>query len=354
MVAGRAASTVEAHLEGRTVKPTRASLGVFVHNEEHTVGRCLQDLREQQLRGEVELRVFVLCNGCTDASVSVARRAAEAWAGLTDRSIEVLDLPEPGKSRTWNRFVELADDDQADVAVCVDGDIRMRGVTALVDLVGELRDPSISAAVSRPVAVFPREAPRHLPRLFENTKTEHADGAIVGSFYAARMDRLREIRLPVPCLVEDGFLAACLITDLFSQDGEHRLVRASKRVSHEFEAPTSVAAFFRHSVRVVLGTEMNAALFTPLWAAPTREARRDLLRGFARGEGLDEAFRIHDRQISSRHFGTTRFWRDFAEETLGDVRGSPRKAPLRLAKRAYLGAVRARAWKLFRERTFVW
>ena len=54
-------------------------------------------------------------------------------------------------------------------------------------------------------------------------------------FYAARTDSLSDILLPNPCLVEDGFLAACLVTGLFEHEPDEELVLAAPDVFHRYE-----------------------------------------------------------------------------------------------------------------------
>lgn len=48
------------------------SVVIPAHEEEHTLGRCLQGLLEDARPGELE--IIVVCNGCTDATAAVAAR----------------------------------------------------------------------------------------------------------------------------------------------------------------------------------------------------------------------------------------------------------------------------------------
>lgn len=68
----------------------RASVVVPAHNEERSIGRLMLALAP--LRDEVD--VVVVCNGCTDQTGDVARRAAP-WA-------TVIDLPDPSKPAALN------------------------------------------------------------------------------------------------------------------------------------------------------------------------------------------------------------------------------------------------------------
>lgn len=240
-----------------------------------------------------------------------------------------------------------------DRCVFVDGDIRIPEVGSLERLLAHLEDPEVAAAVSRPVAVFDPTMPRWLRVAFDKTKTGHEDGAVCGMLYAARWEALRDVRLPVPCLVEDGFLAACLVTRMFTTPGSPSLVRAAPDVSHEYVAPLSLREFFHHSVRIETGALMNAALYTPLWAAATVEERRSILRELALGQGQEQAYRAFEVRADNRaprRRTVSTFLRDVAAE----ARRDPRRAPARIAKQAWLLAVRLRAQESFSARSFRW
>jgi hypothetical protein len=71
------------------------------------------------------VRVFVLANGCHDATVRVAREAVAKLPVASGGRMAVLDLPFSGKSRTWNYFVHELCVGEADYICCVDGDIRV-------------------------------------------------------------------------------------------------------------------------------------------------------------------------------------------------------------------------------------
>ena len=90
----------------------KVDLGVFAHNEAAGIAAVVRALRAQAVPG-LDLRILVLANGCRDATAALA---AEAGA-------EVADLPEGGKSRTWNRFVHDLSRLDAAVLIFADADI---------------------------------------------------------------------------------------------------------------------------------------------------------------------------------------------------------------------------------------
>lgn len=328
------------------------AVAVFAHNEEANIGNVIRDLARQNVGRDVSVRTTILCNGCSDRTFEVANRIVEGLGVNSPGTFEVSNFEQGGKGRTWNRFVETLTETEAEVAVFVDGDIRIEDPDAIAKLSRVLTsNPEARAAVSRPVATFHPDAPAALRYLFERTKTEFEDGAICGQFYAAKVDAIRDIRMPDPCLVEDGFLAACIKTELFSQPDVPKKIVAAGSVQHHFEAPRSLSEFFHHSIRITLGTELNAALFTPLWGAATREERVQILERFARREGVEEALAAHERRPGG--FGLSTM------PTLGRLWGplraaSWRRFPFVFAKSGYLLEVSRRAESLYRKRTFMW
>lgn len=328
----------------------RIAIGVFAYNEAANIASSIKDVASQRYADPSSVHLTVLCNGCTDRTYEIAREEAARPSPI---GIEAVELFPGGKSRTWNWFVEQSAGTN-DVLVFVDGDIRITDPEAIPRLVRHLESGQTKAAVSRAIATFPDDASRVLKAIFERTKTGHRNGAIVGSLYAARAAAVRDIRLPSPCLVEDGFLAAVLVTGIFSHVDRAEDVVAAPDVSHYYEAPSSLDAFFRHSVRLELGTEMNAALFGALWAAPDVPSRLELLRGFASGHGLEEAYATYQASADTDALSNRRVLRRFVSESRDVLSGSKPHAPLRLAKQVYLAAARSRALELFRSRTFVW
>lgn len=327
----------------------RVAIGMFAYNEAANIASAIADVTSQRFPDSWSVRVLVLCNGCTDDTYDVARTEAQRYASI---DVQAVELVQGGKSRTWNWFVENQAEAN-DVLVFVDGDIRITDSDVVPRLVQHVEGGS-KAAVSRAVATFPVGASPLLKAIFERTKSGHRNGAIVGSLYAARSEVVRDVRLPNPCLVEDGFLAATLVSGVFSHPDRNDDVVAAPHVSHTYEAPPTLKAFFRHSIRLELGTEMNAALFGALWALPDVSSRLRLMREFAEGRGLEEAYTSYQNRPDTDGLSGRRVVRRFVQDTRDVLSDSKVHAPLRIAKQFYLAAARARALELFRERTFVW
>jgi len=330
-------------------------IGIFAHNEERSIGDLLADLDRQTLlqHPRASLRIRILCNGCTDQTAEVACRAISASDHLGPIT-RVDDFERGGKSLTWNRYVsELPGD--ADVVIFVDADIRVRDTAVFFNLFDELQHSEALSVTSRPVKRVDAIRWNPLLRMAAVLMTPaHRDGPICGQLYAVRASAIRHIRLPVPCLVEDGFLSACLVTGLFTVPGEPEQVKASSLASHEFQAPGTFREFFRHDVRLRLGCEMNAAMYSDLWAAKSADERLEILTQFAASEGISRSLDEHERHPERSALAWRSPLRGFRENGRRNAFKSVLKLPFRFAHFVYMEAVRRRAVRLFRQRQFQW
>lgn len=78
------------------------SIIIPAHNEAAYIGACLDALLIQRGPGLDDIQLVVAANGCTDATVAIARTRREA-VQARGWSLVVLDLPEPGKTHALNR-----------------------------------------------------------------------------------------------------------------------------------------------------------------------------------------------------------------------------------------------------------
>jgi hypothetical protein len=274
-----------------TTDPRRAitvDLGVFAHNEADGIAATIGDLARQSLLDapDVDLRIVVLANGCTDDTTGVARRAAEA-AGRGD-VVQVEAIAQGGKSRTWNRFVHDLSRKDCDVLLFCDADIRLPDPRALEALVRGLMDrPGLRAISSRPVKDLQHD--RRPQGLQERLIASSGGGlddwrtAICGQLYGLRKDSARAFHLPAGLPVEDGFVRAAVLTDVFS--GPEDLSRIDgAETFHVYESERTIPALIRHQCRIVMGGAVNVAVFERL-APLDRGAAQALLRQAARDQG---------------------------------------------------------------------
>lgn len=239
-------------------------IGIFAHDEAGGIADVLNELRRQEYAGH-GLRILVLANGCRDRTVAIAQGAAF-------EGVEVLDLPQGGKSRTWNRFVHDLSRPAADVLVFMDADIRLPdqgGIARLADaLAGR---PGLHAVNSQPVKDldFDRKPGSFGEKLIAAGGGGLDDwrSSICGQLYAMPAPCARRFHLPVGLPVEDGFLRAMVLTDALTKDEDFSRIDGADTF-HVYESERTVAGVVRHQTRIVIGSAINAAVFAELRDRP--------------------------------------------------------------------------------------
>lgn len=243
----------------------RADLGIFAHDEAQGIAAMVAQAlvqREACAAAGIDLRILVLANGCRD---DTAARAAAAGA-------EVADLPQGGKSRTWNRFTQDLSRPEAAILVFADADIAWTEPDALARLIlGLAARPGLWVLNSRPVKDIALTGAR---TLVEKLALKAAGGlddwktAICGQLYAMPAARARAFRLPAGLPVEDGFLRAMVLTDQLTIPENLGRIDGLDGVFHLFESERSLKGLIRHQERIVIGSAVNACLFDRLRALP--------------------------------------------------------------------------------------
>ncbi len=236
----------------------RVDVGVFAHNEAAGIAAMVAELVRQTWQG-IDARIVILCNGCTD---DTARRALSAGG------VEVVDLSQGGKSRTWNRFVHDLSRRDADILIMADADIQMPEADSLSALAITLAAfENLHVVNSRPVKdiVHRPEGLSLLDRIIAAAGGGLDDWrtAICGQLYAIRADVARRYHLPIGLPVEDGFLRAMVLTDALTTDGDVGLIEGAD-VFHIYSSERSIPALIRHQTRIVIGSAINAAAFADL------------------------------------------------------------------------------------------
>jgi len=188
------------------------SLAVFAHNESGRIGAALQSI--VQAAAGVDVEVWVLANGCTDATSDEVRACAAVLPDLWLAEIDVAD-----KANAWNVYVhELITPERAgriETYFFMDGDVRLEP-DALGRLAAALSTvPSAKAAGGMPATGRDRDSWR--ARMVKN-------GVLAGNLYALRatfLDRVRQrgIRMPVGLIGEDLFVSWLVATELGQSSG---------------------------------------------------------------------------------------------------------------------------------------
>jgi hypothetical protein len=254
----------------------RVDIGVFAHDEAAGIAAMVARLAAQDIwRTEgISARICVLCNGCHDNTADLARAAAVGFG------VEVVDLAQGGKSRTWNRFVHDLSRRDADVLMFVDADIEFRDDGALTEMVRNLgalwvlNSQPVKDTVVRPEGLsrmdtFIAAAAGGL----DNWKT-----AVCGSLYAMPADVARRFHLPIGLPVEDGFLRAMVLRDAITGPEDLARIDGLKGMYHVYGSERSIGALIRHQVRIVIGSAVNYACFGALDRLPLDQRHAELAR----------------------------------------------------------------------------
>lgn len=254
----------------------RLSLGIFAHNEEQNIGATIESLFRQTLLKETppndldvsSIEIFCLANGCSDGTVNVA--SSYPPKSPSRISFRVVDIPQSGKSRTWNLYVHDLSDRAADFLILMDADIIFESDDVLEQLLRKLlADRHAEVATDTPIKSFTRER-QNLSLADRGSLAASGQksqvGVLCGQLYCARADVLRSIWLPPELPVEDGYLAAMITTSGFTRPTDLDRIAWVPTARHFFRTHRSVRAYISHEARIIVGSTINSWLFSVLWA----------------------------------------------------------------------------------------
>lgn len=280
----------------------RLSVVILGKNEEQTISDCLRQITEQELfdRQMLTAEILVVANGCTDRTADQARLCA---ADLTRPNLEfrIFDLPQGGKSRSWNHAVHEFADPAAGAFLFIDSDIRLADKCVFDRLVDDfIENDAVAAYSGYPIKSIAQKKRLSLLDRFSlivSKNTRHMN-AICGSLYIIQSDVARTIWLPDETPGEDGFLNAMVRTSGFTRESDPAKVRQAGTVTHYFSAH-SPKDFFSHEARMFVGTIINRWLFEHLWSLRLHEPAGPLIRDWnsQRPQWTQE---IIDRNIRGR------------------------------------------------------
>ena len=221
---------------------------VLAHNEERHIEACLDSIFTADPTSRFE--VFVMANGCTDATEAIVRRYAAQRPEVHLVSIALGD-----KCNAWNAFIHETVPEycpERDVYFFMDGDARAVG-GSFSAMARALAQDEYPHAASAPPASG-RNAARDRAELIT------ARG-LVANLYALRggfVRRLQQIGVRIPLKLEgdDGLLGALIKWDLAPerQDFDHRRIVPCPTAGFVFESvsllrPANWRAYWRRAVR---------------------------------------------------------------------------------------------------------
>lgn len=243
-------------------------LAILAHNEEKSIPLLIEDLGKQSILAlpDIDLRVEILANGCSDATVEAAEKARlHLPPSIADR-ITVRDLEAPGKSRTMNWFLRNGLRPEAEFLFFMDGDIRLPSHGSMAAMVEQMRArPELQVFTSRPVKdiVYYDISAGFVTHAIAAGREGLTDfrRSIAGSLFLIRAPMARRLSLPVGLPVEDGFIRAMVLTEFLSQPEDLTRIDGDPKVFHLYESVRTAKELIRHQTRLVIGSSVNAALF---------------------------------------------------------------------------------------------
>jgi glycosyltransferase involved in cell wall biosynthesis len=221
---------------------------VLAHNEERHIKACLDSIFAADPVGRFE--VYVMANGCTDATEEIVRQYARKRPEVHLVSIRFGD-----KCNAWNVFIHetvAAQCPDREVYFFMDGDARAvpGSFSAMARALAE--DEHAHAASAPPVSG--RNAARDRAELLEQR-------GLVANLYALRgafVRRLQHmgVRIPLKLEGDDGLLGALIKWDLEPdrRDFDHKRIVPCPTAGFEFEPfsplrPANWLVYWRRAVR---------------------------------------------------------------------------------------------------------
>ena len=244
------------------------SICIIAKDEARSIGDLINQIHQQTVFSGVKAaELLIICNGCTDGTAEVAGETFSKLDWPANVKTAVHEFTEAGKARSWNEAVHNIISVDAEIAFFVDADVELIDTSVLRELLAELQKDNEAVAISGwPLKDIARKDKKTFIDSFSlkiSAQTQYTH-SINGSLYAAEMQCLKPIWLPVPIPGEDGMLSAMVQTKGFTTAPQKNLIIRAKRPTHYYEAHT-IEGFFRHEQRMVIGTTINGWLFEHFW-----------------------------------------------------------------------------------------
>ena len=215
-----------------------ASVIIPAHNEAATIGRNLLALR--QGTGASDLDVVVVCNGCTDQTAEVARRA--------DPLARVIEIQQPSKAeavRVGNTATDVFP------RVHLDADIELSGTAVMQLLEPITRDHVLATAPRRDV---PKASCSRWVRWYYDVweSLPQVESGLFGRGVVVLSEQAQARVAALPRMMSDDLG----MSDSFSGD-ERRVVPGAVAVIHP---PRTLRDLVRRRIRIATGNTQAARL----------------------------------------------------------------------------------------------
>lgn len=254
----------------------KLAIAILAHNEEKEIDETLSGLLRQSIFSKhapgIEITIFLIANGCTDATVATSKSVLARLELQYDFRWQVEDLQEAGKANAWNVFVH--DLLPADVvyAAIMDADIGFGEQDTIAKCIAMLEN-SPRQLIATPLLVkhFRNSHNNHVGSFFVKAFSGTADSTfhtIAGAFYCARAAALKEIFMPRNIVIEDGFLRAMILTRGLTTPEEYERIETPPGATVRHVPYTTLPQIFRYQVRQSKGTAINLFIYQELDRLP--------------------------------------------------------------------------------------
>jgi len=286
---------------------TLVDIGIFAHNEAAGIRAMLRNLLAQELFRDsaFDVHLHVLANGCTDATVAEAQQTISEQGATIHTTVH--DLPEGGKSRTWNRFVHEISRPEAETLAFLDADIYIPQPHMLRDLCNFLLTSlNLSGVSSRPVKDIIHNA--SMQNGYRDKLIAAATGtlndwksSIAGSLYLLRSNIARSFHMPIGLPCEDGFARAMVQTHNFSQEGAPEIYLDGRdEIFHIYASERSIKALIHHQTRLVIGSAINSVIYARLRSLCNEDRMKELEESASRPQWLPD---LLNKQLPQLAYG---------------------------------------------------
>lgn len=254
----------------------KISIGLLAHNEQDVIEDTIRSLLGQTIFAAELVTSFivdtleVICipNGCTDRTEEIAVSILAKAPQSENARFIVKSYERAGKARAWNLYVHELSSAEVDFLILMDADIRFASSNVLELLVERLlSDRAALVATDQALKATKLKASYSISDRASLAASQQAvdENAITGQLYCARASELRRIWMPLDLPVEDGFLAAMIVTNGFTIEARPGVISKVVEAAHYFDVHEDVFGFLRHEQRIVVGSVINSWIFSRLW-----------------------------------------------------------------------------------------
>jgi biofilm PGA synthesis N-glycosyltransferase PgaC len=220
---------------------TKILVGICAYNEEHNIGKLLQNLlTEQDL--PLTYKILVVCSGCTDRTPLIV----EEFCRKDSRLELALEEFRMGKARALNKIFRKAKV-SADILVLVNADALPEKGT-IESLVCKLKNEGAGAVFARPVPLNEARGVSygisHVVWKLHHRISFYKTPKLSGELCAILVDCLKEI--PEDTATDEPFI------ELFIRNQGYRILYSPSTMVH-IRCPTSIMDLFKQRKRIWIG-----------------------------------------------------------------------------------------------------